>query len=585
MKTEKWNTLKLFLFSGVMLALFRIFFGMYYEEGTDPYFITIFSGVFTSGPDHVLNTYGFHFITSWLYKLLYGIFPGFPWYDAVIFILISLTLTFIFQLLFYLFHSNNFRIFSLAGISSCVAVLLILSESLVLIQVTRVVFLLCISSAALLYLEVEISFLRKFLLNGCLVFALLSRIEPALLAIAVVFPWAVLYGGLNKENFRQIFKSWLFFGSMCILVSILLNIPFDSADRSYKLFRPYQFTLWDFRQPGISPVLESKKDSVILQAAEKSFLTDSSNINPRFFQRVGIIQLDKSPAYVLNYFRDIKSRWGELRTNLARCMNVYPWLIFSVVIFSLIAGIVIYLVEKKRFLSFVTLQACFLFVLIGVAAFMKMEERVFAPMIQAHFLLSYLFVLNVILRRTTFNYILTLCCAFIYFLNLVQAFTFTSAKVESRRVTSRYINRATEEISLKHSSKIVWVNLHVMDRLFIPLFSPHTLPQNVSWASLDNAILFYYPSWHDKIQRYTLASGFEGIIHAILKDPSTHLFFSTVGRMQLIKDYCEYVNGIVFSFEEIPSQFNQKFREEFPGYQTPYKIGLFRIKSIAEVEE
>src|SRR5690606_19963393 len=126
------------------------------------------------------------------------------------------------------------------------------------------------------------------------------RIESALLITAVVLPPFVLFSRLRFKILRYLSPVFVLIG----VLSVLLNINFTQADKDYAALRPYQFILWDFSDNYQVDGLITKKDSVKFDIAKQKFFADPDELNPEFFDRIGVIKADKTPSGIFTLIKN-----------------------------------------------------------------------------------------------------------------------------------------------------------------------------------------------------------------------------------------------------------------------------------------
>ena len=110
------------------------------------------------------------------------------------------------------------------------------------------------------------------------------------------------YQYCGKEHQRRAVTSskWkLTYNSTATLgqtVSIFVNIPKTPEEAYYLKIRPYEFALTDFDRGSAEVYLQSKEDSVIFNSCVNFFFADSAKCNLPFFEKIGVIPLDKTPS-------------------------------------------------------------------------------------------------------------------------------------------------------------------------------------------------------------------------------------------------------------------------------------------------
>ena len=556
------------VYAVLLFAFVGAVWGFHYEEGTDSVMTVTMAALFKAETTNIVNNYGFHFLTSHIFKVLYRFSPAFPWYDWFI-----LGLTFCATVnLYYLLRRGLKRWNPKGNLFISIPLYLLLSlwwaEHIALIQITRIAFLL--GGTAMLILTQAFWYHKTLsrnlwlgigLQNGFILLALLSRIEPVMLLFPLLMPFAVLLHGWQKSSWVNMGKAFAPALLLAVLTSIGLNIPFNQEDEAYAKIRPYQFTLWDFEQPNLTIDLADAKDSIIYLAARKSFLADPSQINEAFFQKINLNPQDKTPGQMLNYFKDPMGSLSKLGKFWKIFFARYPAMVVSGLLLMLLGFIVLSKKETSIQLRYVLAQLGFLGVLCGVMAFMKMEDRVFAPMF-SWWLLSNIAFLATYSEESSIGqfrqYILELGLGMMLILAII-GLQGPNTKVKKRQLSHLYTQLTLEEIEEKAQGKIVMMDLWSIDRLLCKLPGNHSLPKGMTWLSIDNGIIFFHESYADYLEKITGARDFEGAVRFLAEHKENVLFVHPPQRMELFLAYANTVYGMNLSAHKIPEQFNATY--------------------------
>jgi len=542
--------------------------GFYYEEGTDSIWNATVSPLFKDQAEHILNTFGFHYGTSHILKWLYGLDADINWYGWMI---VGLQFLAFWNLwVWYVGVRDRGSVhWGIWGLGGVVCGLLLLNH-FVLVQISRTAFLLSASSLLVLidlYRDSErrLSGAQVVWQHFLFLMGILARPEPVYLVVGIIGGYYVLLG--EWQRWKGVVGIWIPVLGACILMGLLLNVPFDQQDRDYLAFRPYQFTLWDFEQEGMDLALENRQDSVIYKAAKLSFLSDKKHINLGFFERIGLRPLDKSPAYLLNYVQDWRYSLGKLRRVLGHYGTRYQWLVIGMCLLGLLS-IVWGGVFWGRMLLF---QLFFWGTIMVLAAFMKLEDRAFVPLLSIYGMLN----LGVLMRaKGSYRLGRGIVLGIVLVLLLIDI-QFFHQRWSYKVNRAYYFSLLKEELRSMPARKLV-MDLRMLEGMFIGLPDRDGLGKQHSYYSVDNGIMYFYASY-DRYMKSAFGGDDLGEIYLGMKATKESLLFvSHPSRMALFAAYMEAVYGETVIYKELPAQFHAVYEADFP--RPPYEMRFYELE-------
>lgn len=537
---------------GVLLLLLGPLCGIcYYEDHEDPYLTVLSQGNLTGGPQLIPNTLGVWFGITRLMLVAYQHSPGFDWYAVCLLLgYILLIYQLVSAVINLQYHLNGSK-------SIAYALLLVLaitfSENLLLWQLTRLSLLLAGISMFNMWYGLTFSNSKKilsakFLFSlACFTYAGIIRIEPATLVLALCLPLFIISFLLDKK--LKAYLPLLMPAFVIIALSVLVNTSFNNTDSKYLEFRKYQFSLFDFKQPSSSMRLESYRDSVIFNAATLAFVNDSQNINPAFFKRIGVLPLDKTVSSIPHYFQNLSSAPLKLKRSAFRILEANAGLVLIYFFTSLFIGHSFFKSGGKCFYGFTLAQLWAIALYVGVTSFMKMENRVLAPMLWCFILINfsfwvYLLPEEALTLRKTLKWkafiILIVVAAVIDGNNTYRHWGY---RLEDKSQTNALFTKLNQR-----QEQIIVVGATFISRLHLQPFSQNAVLSGKKLVSIDNCFYWMLPGYAPYVERVCGTSDAVGAVRNFEIQKQNVLFASTQGRIDLMQQYFSAVYNMPLNF-------------------------------------
>lgn len=531
--------------------------GMFYNEYTDKFFTAYVDGSFDSGtPKAVFYNYGYFTAISQLMAWLYGLWPSFNWYGIVgqgIMVLVTTGFVFLLQSIYRSVVKYKWAV-ALMGST----LLPFWIYHIVLYRTTELAFLAFGISTIVLILSYtkalganmgRLSTVR-FYFVGLLLLSTLVRIEPVLMSSIIWVPYGLI-AWRQKAVKTSVLKVLLIAivgvgGSYAMYMSTI-----GPGSAMFKERRVYNYTIWDFGQADEHLNLTSAADSIKLKAAQQFFVSDKDEMNGAFYQRIGILPLEKSIDAIPGYLLDIHLR-------VAKALHIWQGLLFSqwvmfVAAVALFIGISLLLLingKYKQWLFLLALQFWFYFVLFGVTVFMKMELRVLCPLITLNMVmlasLAFYWVFTDDFQKKGSVVVLLITILSVGVLGVFKL-TEMQTLTTSYQLGAQNIRAFKKELLVEHSDKTIIFNSIGWQLLRADLFDNNELQNTVQLLAFDNGELYMYPSYDKTMQQWCGSDHLKDIAKAIVEKKEEILFVSTVDRMQLIEDYLRIVYGVTLN--------------------------------------
>lgn len=530
-----------FFISLIINAFIYVLFGFYFETGSEVYAQIIHNGDIIGKPDSLLNNYGVYVLITHAFKGLYSVFNGVEWFSIFLFLIITFILT---NAIYFI--RKEVKINFLPTRLLFWMILILSLESLIMVESIRLSFLMVSTSMLVLYSinsNNDKSILKYLYLYFLIFIGLCIRIESGLLAfVFMLMPMVIMNMGVKKvlKLFTPVFAFILF-------LSLFLNYSFNDSDRQYSEVRPYQFVLWDFSPEYYPDNLSDKRDSVVFKTAKQFFFADTENINPEFFERVGVNKADKTPAGIFGLIQHADIYKLKRYFN----MNSGFLLLYLASLFIIYIIIFIYNSNKKLILLslFYTLAT-----VLALSLLMKMEHRLLQSIVLSSLILL-LYKLN-ILSNWNVSIKLKYQSFFLSFL-LISFACLTFVRIQNyykeRRQMIQNIedikNIATNEVQKSYLqldlvSLINWdVKMNFLRK------GKSTFSENL--IVLDNFILFCHQSQKDRLIDNFGDARFGSFYLNHAQNSKFYYLISSHERKMLMQNYVYELYDVEQSFEVV----------------------------------
>jgi hypothetical protein len=508
-------------------------FPFFYETGNDVHARIVSSGTFSGLPEGLLSSYGCFVLLSKAYAGLTIWFPAINWFDLFgIFFLSVMVCHFIILLRIVTFGKDIY--FKVAGIS----VMLLLLLNLVQSEPTRTGMLISGSSLLLLYkFDQRLSPALRIWIYSMIISGLLIRVESGLLALVLV----QLSAYITQQDKLSIFKKSLPVNLLTVILLIFINWPTNAAEGRYLDIRPYQFTLWDYHNEHDNVILNSKTDTVKLATAKRSFLADEEALSPSFFESIRLQPTDKTPGDLLNYFQNTPEQTARMAEYFEKYVLGYPFLSVAYIL------LLLFLWNRVGSpVKILTQSVLFLISIAVIAFFMKMEWRLYYPLLS----LSLLTIFTLPTQRAKIIGPDKLLALLLLLTAAANTFTVSVYYYARKTAIKKELQVARNALSSLPLDAIVLLDKNSLINWYGYYFQKVNMNELPLIIPYDNGLLFTQNS-HKEFLRSTLGcSDFECVTRSSLLSNNTYLLADD-NRKQLLVNYLREVYSIVIIFESV----------------------------------
>ncbi|MES2621889.1 MAG: hypothetical protein V4615_13650 [Bacteroidota bacterium] len=561
-------------------VLLYYFLGSYYENETDIFFLVYAKGLLIPKPLALPETFILQIFIGDAIAFLYTHFPFFEWYD-------SLTLSFTFfigaflfnifqSLKKFLYHDAMLRItvlFFFIAIFVSVALLPeITRHSFLIIILVFVVFLLKLLHHQKISTLFFISCYLAFLVS-CL-----RRPEPAI-ALTFLFTAFLLLlffeGRVDMNRAVKIILPCLF---ILFFLYVYTHVPRTPEGHRYLGIVPYENTLVDFKGELSDVRLLTKTDTIKYLAASHFFFTDTKHLNQVFFQKIGIVPLDKSPGYFFKYITRlpiVKDRAIKLVNDICRNEN---GLFLLLVVINILWPFYSRKRSPKSILGKLLFSGVFWGTFLFANLFMKVETKVNESLLL--FLIVMLLVclidpqLTRISKRLSFVVSTAIIvCVLWRGLGFFQLY-------QIKKNDAGYMDKVRATIN-DFTNSLVVLNISCWDNISIRLFDNDTYNPNNTYISFDNGVLYIFDEYNSYMKRVTGSLEFIDQVDYVARQPNAR-WFSSEKRMKMIVNYINAVYRKNYSYtllKAIERDENSDYNTQAIGIYKINEKGLFKLKN------
>jgi hypothetical protein len=525
--------------------------GIYFDGGSDIYSYHVIKGNFTSVPVPYFSSFGFYAFTSNILAKLFTVFPNVQWFDFIVFLNLSM-IVFLLLLLKNMTHKAlHFLLLVLFAIPWI--------DNILLPELTKQGFWIAFISL-LIYNKCEAK--QKGIRYSMILlfaYAFTIRAEPAFLAFVSFYLYSIVHAlNINRTFLLETLRRGLPILFISVIFSVLLSTNFSEEDRLYKAFRPYQFTLWDFKQDLSTLKLNDNKDSIIFQAAQNHFISDLSQINAAFFKKIGLHRKDKTVSSVFEYFEN-PSFVGTKIISQVKKAKYYLLAVFAFAV-SILASILMsgFSTRQEKKAPIFVFGICLL-LLAFLCVFMKLERHVVLPLLMGCALYLIISFPEIKIERPLQMVIVSVGSI------LLTANVFT--QYEFRKATNRLSSTLCLDINHRFPDSIIFVDLYTMVTLHGKLFEKESFPYDRA-VSFDNAIIAYYPEWKDKMRALNQPDNIGAMANRFTHNTGKTIFIFNKGREHLFEKYFDLVYSKKVLFKEMISPFSKSAKYPYSYYVT-----------------
>lgn len=530
-----------FFISLIINAFVYVLFGFYFETGSEAYAQIIHNGEIIGKPESLLNNYGVYVLITHVFKGLYSVYNGIEWFSIFLFLSVTLILT---NVIYFIRKEVKIDFLPIQLITWMILILSL--ESLIMIESIRLSFLMVSTSMLVLYsLKKNGSkSLLKYIYIYILIFiGLCIRIESGLLAfIFMLIPMLIM----NFE-FKLVLKLFSPVFTFILSLSLFLNYSFNDSDRQYAEVRPYQFVMWDFAPEYYPDNLSSKKDSVIYKTSKQFFFGDSENINPEFFERVGVSKADKTPTGIFGLIKHAKIY------KLQRYFKMnYEFLLFYLAsLFILYIILFVHIINRKMILLILLYTTL---TVLTLSMLMKMEHRLLQSIVLSSLLLLIYKVHNfgnrIVANKLKFqtSFLIVLLISFTCF-TLTRVYNYYEERSQMFRNMEVLKNVTAGEVdsSFLQLDLVSLINWNIK----MKIMRSNELGLSNNLLVLDNFTLFCHQSQKEKLIENFGDANFGSFYKNQAENSSYYYLISSHARKLMMQNYIYEIYDIEQNFELI----------------------------------
>ncbi len=545
-----------YLLSGAVV-LYLTFGGIYYEGALDTVIQTYVYGLFSGGSNAMPDTFGLFVLLSTPLNFLYRLFPTINWYDCFQAIILGACVCWLIKtLILYEKHENLTSLFL-----GALFFITIVSRILQPVELTKTAML--VAAISLIEVYRAKTFARYSLFGIFFLVALLMRVESGLLVFAIVAPFFFMDVTATGGRYKGWVQKTIFLSLLVGSVSLLVNIPKTPEEEYYLKIRAYEYSLTDFDREQAVVKLQNREDSVIFRSCVNFFFADSSRCNLAFFNKIGLLQFDKTPGSMVDRLQSISiphTKWHSF----IEVLKAVKWLL-------LILLCLLIQISASKFYSVRILIAnlyalalmCFL------SLWLKPEEHVVAPA------LAVLILLNLIwIRQHSHNTSralnLFITIAAIGFISKEMYGQFH--RMKHQRDENAYYNYVGNYLQM-HSAENYLLNIGSWDEAHHKMFAQNNFAGLPKAYVIDGAILYFNGGYQKLIKNTTGSTKFIDQWQYFI-DRKGSVFVSSEKRMAMLLEYMNVVYHQNYKAQRI-LQFN-------PADESQQKkaLGLFVVRQM-----
>lgn len=545
----------------LFMATYAVF-GFYYGSSDDATFDALLRGLFFSHP--VTEFFAFHRITAILYAHLYQLFPNIPWYGCFMYGLLFLAVTNYFTLI----HRHFGKL--VENYAPIIPVLIIFYtvlflDSVIFITFTKVSILLGASSVLLLTDRAsntqEDSTPILYWRTGwyVLLFALafLTRPQGGILSLILLLPLALLYNSTKTILLR---RGFLFLVLLLIVGSLKVYDYITSTEGSqyYWSVSPYVSNIYDYRRDGENRSGNySSHDALRYRALISGAFGDRELMNVSSLSRISSDQF-------INIGRLNPSQLVRAVQAISNDIRPYQLLAALVMVTVALSAFILYRHELPFILSFNFTMFSLLYwgVVLSIAAFWKMPDRVLAPVVITYttsgllFLTSFLDYLDFRAVKALFRVPRSITVIrSLWVLTLVTAVFASHKKLSATNMVAQEIRKTAvleEVINQELSGNIVVFTFNASQGFLVhqSVLSGSHLSANNRYMLVDGTWPTLLPEFPQRLKEVAGSDRLSDVFKFFVENRDRVIFVSTPMRNAFLKEYVSSLYNNEFTFEE-----------------------------------
>ncbi len=546
-----------FLWALLLHACCYVFWGLYFGEYTDKFLMAYVDGSFSGGiakPVHY--NYGFLTGISSIMAAGYNLLPQFNWFGIVGQSLLLMATTGFVWLLQAFWLGLHGRRWLAIGI-----IFFLLSfwcPHIVFYRTTELGSLACgigILGLVATYLpQVKELFsglkASRVFFTFLLLVSIFCRMEPALMCAGVMMPFGLWVVGNRIARLGLLKVGFLVlpvFGGAYLLY-MAAPLPGDVLFRDTRV---YTHTLWDFGQDERLYKLTSPADSIKLEAALEYFISDEVELSPAFYERIGVLPLEKSLGSFDKYLVGFDLRVARAIGILKQLYMAQPVFLIAYLMAFCVAMLLLVCNRSRHWWKLVLVNIWFVLLLFGVTVFMKMEMRVLAPLVLLELIGLTVFSTFLLpegwqsLRR---NVVLLSLAGLLFMVPAALMVSTLHTESQNFKTASQNINAFKTELAQPgFQNRILVFHSFAWQMLHADIFDVNQFAGNSNFLAIDNGELYMYPQYKLAMQQCCGGYTMQHLVNYLLEHKEQVIFVSDAGRMDLMERYIETVYGITFN--------------------------------------
>jgi len=567
----------LFLLILALFSLLPLLGFQYYEGNTDPGIVTYFNSIITSKPHALPNVNGNWKLISHLFAELYKVFPHFDWYGFTMILFGSFAAFTFLKILRIHWERLSSSQFGLGQKVILSGIFLLFLENILILEFTRMAYVLSFTGFLMIiypFFNNPSNVSTNYLMGwGWLAILLggLVRTSPAILSFIVIIPLLCFFWWKNKIPLALVAKTFSLPILFVILLIALSDIKWNQMDRYTVSYAGYLINVWDVGQKD-DLQLSSRGDSLTYQVTMMHFMNDFENINPAFFEKIGVPytrkKINNLPNLIFNDVRVLKKIREEGLHFLERHIG---WTIFFVII--TIIALWSNFEHGYEWLYIVAVFIGFLLIYFMIAIFMKMADRIISPMFFSFSTILAFLIPNFEKpsqdTKPSFLSLLIVCSV----LSVVSIeASFSGDLVANRKRKVHYHNQFLNKLSSldKQYQFVGYISSWFYSK---PFQQPHTNPK-VTYLSIDNQGFCFVPTYWERMKQVTGGESVEEYWQFMKDHSEETIIVSEKERIEKLVQYFNYQYNVEMKVEPIISD----FRKHYNGKARDVKpVGIFKI--------
>ncbi len=545
-----------YLLSGAVI-LYLTFGGIYYEGALDTVIQTYVYGLFSGGSNAMPDTFGLFVLLATPLNFFYRLFPTINWYDCFQAIILGACVCWLINtLILYEKHEKLTSLFL-----GALFFVTIVSRILQPVELTKTAML--VAAISLIEVYRAKAFARYFIFGTFFLLALLMRVESGLLVFAIAAPFFFMDADIDSGEYKRWLQKTLFLSILIGGVSLLVNFPKTSEEKYYLQIRPYEYSLTDFDREQAVVKLQNREDSVIFRSCVNFFFADSSRCNLAFFNKIGLLQFDKTPGSMVGRLQSISipnTKWHSF----IEVLKAVKWMLLILLCLCIqISASKFYRIRILIANFFALVLLCFL------SLWLKPEEHVIAPA------LAILILLNLIwIRQHPYNISralnLFITIAAMGFVSIEMYGQFH--RMKHQREEYAYYDYVGNYLQ-NHKIENYLLNIGSWDEAHHKMFDQNKFAELPNAYVIDGAIL-YFNGGYQKLMKNTTGSAKFIDQWQYFIDRKGSVFVSSEKRIAMLLEYMNVVYHQNYRAQRIlhfnPADENQQYKA----------LGLFVVKQM-----